>query len=328
MATINALDNKTEVSNFTIATGNLALSATNSALTTGVINVNAARFMHSFGTANTFLGETAGNGSLTVATSKFNVGVGYASLKALTSGTYNASLGGNSCQALTTGNNNVAVGLSSLYNMTQGGSNVAIGQSAGSNIVTGNYNIILGKEAGLSLTLADSNNIIVGNSGTVGDVNKIIIGTAGSGAGQQNKCYIAGISGVAVAGGSPVVIDSNGQLGTGTGGAKWSVVTVDAGLVINTGTIANKAGLLTMTLPATAAIGDELAFTGINTAVGLRIAQNANQQIFFGLSNTTAGVGGYLETTAIRDSLRMVCVVAGASTIWNVTSSTGNWTIV
>lgn len=108
----------------------------------------------------------------------------------------------------------------------------------------------------------------------------------------------------------------------------WSVVTVNASFTVNTGTVANKAGLLTMTLPATAAIGDIIEITGINTALGWQIAQNANQQIFFGTSSTTIGVGGSVASTAIRDSLRMVCVVSGASTNWNVLSSIGNLTII
>jgi hypothetical protein len=108
----------------------------------------------------------------------------------------------------------------------------------------------------------------------------------------------------------------------------WADTTVNASLVVNHGYVANKAGLLTMTLPATAAIGDTIRITGINTAVGWRIAQNANQQIFFGTSSTSVGVGGYLEATEIRDSVELICVGAGASTVYNVVSSQGNITIV
>ena len=112
------------------------------------------------------------------------------------------------------------------------------------------------------------------------------------------------------------------------GGVTWTAVTEDTDFTVNTGTIANKAGLLTMTLPAAAAIGDIIEITGINTAVGWRIAQNANQQMHCVGVSTTAGVGGYLEATSIRDSAKLMCVVAGASTEYNVISSTGNITIV
>jgi hypothetical protein len=111
------------------------------------------------------------------------------------------------------------------------------------------------------------------------------------------------------------------------GGVTWTAVTVNAGLTVNTGTIANKAGLLTMTLPATAAIGDILEFTNINTAVGLRVAQNANQAITLAGTTSTVGVGGYVETTQLGDSLKMICTVAGASTRWQALSIIGNFTV-
>jgi hypothetical protein len=112
------------------------------------------------------------------------------------------------------------------------------------------------------------------------------------------------------------------------GGVTWSTVTVDATFTVNTGTVANKAGLLTMTLPATASLGDIIAITGINTALGWKIAQNANQQIFFGTSSTTAGITGSLASINIRDTIYLVCVVAGASTVYNVESVIGNITVV
>lgn len=112
------------------------------------------------------------------------------------------------------------------------------------------------------------------------------------------------------------------------GGVSWTVETVNLNFTVNKGIIANKAGLLTVTLPATAAIGDILEITGINTAVGWRIAQNANQRIHLGSTSSTIGVGGYIESTAIRDSVKLVCVVAGASTEYNALSSFGNITVV
>ena len=111
-----------------------------------------------------------------------------------------------------------------------------------------------------------------------------------------------------------------------TGLFTWSVVTVNANFTVNTGVIANKAGLLTMTLPTTSAVGDLLSITGINTALGWKIAQNASQQIFFGTSSTTASVGGSLASVNIRDTVSLVCVVANLS--WNVIYSIGNITVV
>lgn len=112
------------------------------------------------------------------------------------------------------------------------------------------------------------------------------------------------------------------------GGFTWSVVTVDATIASNTGVIANKAGVLTMTLPAAPTAGAVIEITGINNATGWKIAQNANQQIFFGTVSTTIGVGGSLQSTATRDAARLVCVVGGASAVWQVISCIGDITYV
>jgi len=123
-------------------------------------------------------------------------------------------------------------------------------------------------------------------------------------------------------------VDANGFVALLGGGIGWSVIVADQSAVAGNGYICNKAGLLTLTLPASGAIGDIIQVTGINTALGWRIAQNANQQIFLGTTSTTVGVAGSLSSINIRDSVEMVCVVAGASTVWNVISSVGNLTII
>jgi hypothetical protein len=136
----------------------------------------------------------------------------------------------------------------------------------------------------------------------------------------------------AVPGSSGNVLTSDGTNWTSatpaSGGITFSVVTIDASFTSNTGVIANKAGLLTMTLPASPTAGDQLIITGINTDLGWKIAQNANQQIFFGNQSTTIGVGGSLASVLRRDSVWLVCGVGGASASWNVINSVGNITVV
>lgn len=107
----------------------------------------------------------------------------------------------------------------------------------------------------------------------------------------------------------------------------WTVITANQSAVVNNGYICNKATALELLLPATAIAGDIIRVTGINTALGIKITQNADQQIHLGTGSTTIGVGGFLQSTAIRDSLEMVAVVAGTSTIWNVLSTIGSWSI-
>lgn len=110
-------------------------------------------------------------------------------------------------------------------------------------------------------------------------------------------------------------------------GLTWTVITADQTAAVGNGYICNKGSALLLTLPATAVVGDTIRVTGINTALGWKIVQNANQQIFFGNQSTTLGATGFLQSAAIRDSVELVCVVAGASTVYNVISSVGNITV-
>ena len=109
------------------------------------------------------------------------------------------------------------------------------------------------------------------------------------------------------------------------GGLTWTVITANTVGAVNNGYIANKAGTATLSLPTTSAVGDMLAVTGINTALGWQITQAAGQQIFFGTASTTSGATGTLTSSAIRDTVTLVCVVANLT--WNVISSVGNPTV-
>lgn len=136
-----------------------------------------------------------------------------------------------------------------------------------------------------------------------------------------------------------VGLGSSGQVLTSAGAAAlptwstisgsfvWAVITADQSAVVNHGYICNKAGLLTVTLPTTSAIGDIIEVTGMNTDVGWRLAQNANQIVHFGAIDTSTGAGGYLESTLKYDSIRIVCNVADLE--WIVIPGTqGNITVV
>ena len=91
------------------------------------------------------------------------------------------------------------------------------------------------------------------------------------------------------------------------------------------GYIANNAGLVTLTLPITASLGDSLIIQGKGTGL-FRIAQNASQAIGFGNTNTVTGTGGSLTTTSQYDALELVCITANSN--WAVTTAQGNITVV
>jgi len=84
------------------------------------------------------------------------------------------------------------------------------------NNTTGSFNIALGDNAGVSLTTG-SNNIDIGNKGVAAEANTIRIGKVGT----QTNTFIAGISGVTVAGGVAIIIDTSGHLGTMTSSARF-----------------------------------------------------------------------------------------------------------
>jgi hypothetical protein len=144
--------------------------------------------------------------------------------------------------------------------------------------------------------------------------------------------WVASTETYAVPGTSGNVLTSDGTNWTsaapGAGSLlPWTVVTgTTQAAAVDNGYIVNNAGLVTVTLPATSAVGKVVAVTGINNATGWSIAQNAGNTIFFGSVTTTPGVGGSLSSTATRDSVFLVCVTANAG--WNVLYSVGNITYV
>lgn len=109
---------------------------------------------------------------------------------------------------------------------------------------------------------------------------------------------------------------------TGGGGMSTSEVTgTSATMSVNTAYVANNAGLVTLTLPASAALGDVIEVTG-KGAGGWRIAQNASQVIHFSDLDTTTGTGGRIDSSNRYDSLTFRCVTANTDFV--VTSAIGN----
>ncbi len=185
--------------------GALALPATASA-SVGVITLGGSPFAHNFGVANTFLGNSAGNLTMT---GDSNTATGNTALINNTTGSRNTASGVGALFSNTTGRSNTAFGASALASNTASGSNTAIGASALFNNTTGFNNIAIGVAAGFSLTTGD-NNIDIGNLGVAAESSTIRIGDI-----DQTRAFMAGIRGVTTSGAAiPVLVDTNGQLGT------------------------------------------------------------------------------------------------------------------
>jgi hypothetical protein len=111
------------------------------------------------------------------------------------------------------------------------------------------------------------------------------------------------------------------------GGTTWSTVTgTSQSMAVNSGYVANNAGVVTMTLPTTAAVGDVIYVTGLGTG-GWSIAQNASQLIHVGSLASTTGVGGSVSSTNQYDTIGIRCIVA--NTTWTVMEAqTSGFTVV
>jgi len=103
---------------------------------------------------------------------------------------------------------------------------------------------------------------------------------------------------------------------TGLAGFSWTTVSGSSQAMLgNNGYITNNAGLVTLTLPATSTVGDEIDIIG-KGAGGWTIAQGAGQQIVIGNVSSTAGAGGSVSSTNAKDSLQIICTAA--NTEWTV----------
>jgi hypothetical protein len=128
-----------------------------------------------------------------------NTAISYQALADNVSGNYNTAIGYQALSANTNGERNTASGANALYHNKTGNNNIALGNAAGFNLTTGGFNID------------------IGNIGVAGEAHTMRVGTQGT----QTATYIAGISGATVPTGIPVVVDSDGHLGTTTSSVRF-----------------------------------------------------------------------------------------------------------
>jgi hypothetical protein len=160
---------------------------------------------------NLFFGRDSGNFTLSGATDAGNNAFGEASLN-----------------VPTTANRNNAFGCFALELLSTGSRNTSIGNASGSGLISGSNNTFIGDGAGVNYASSESSNVLINSSGIPNESNTLRIGSGqGTGIRQLNRAFIQGIRGITPSAGDaiPVVIDSNGQLGTdGSGGSYISFV--------------------------------------------------------------------------------------------------------
>lgn len=112
---------------------------------------------------------------------------------------------------------------------------------------------------------------------------------------------------------------------TGGGLTINNVTGTSSVMVGNSLNIANNAGLVTLTLPATAAVGDIVEIKGSGAGRWI-IAQNAGDIIHVGSVASTAGVGGSVASTNRYDCVTLCCVVLNDE--WVCSGLQGTLTVV
>jgi hypothetical protein len=184
--------------------------------TTGSSNT-ATGYVALFGNTSGFNNTATGAHALALnTTGNANTGIGYSALFGNTSGLNNTANGSHALLFNSTGSDNTANGTSTLTANTTGDGNTATGAFALVN-TTGSSNIGIGRSSGFNLTTGDYN-ICIGNSGVAGESATIRIGTVGI----HGQAFLAGVRGVTTGGtGTPVLIDTNGQLGTISSSARF-----------------------------------------------------------------------------------------------------------
>ena len=148
-------------------------------------------------------------------TGEENTATGAQSLFRNTTGVFNTATGARALFSNTQGHQNTATGYQALLSNTTGFDNTAYGECALCSVTTGGSNIGLGTFAGDHLTTG-SFNIDIGNEGLATDSSTIRLGTQS----DHTRTFVAGISGVAVAG-DPVVVNFSGQLGVASCSARF-----------------------------------------------------------------------------------------------------------
>lgn len=321
----------------TITSGNLNITSTTSAAgADGVVNMGGSRWIHNFGTENTFVGKNSGNFTLTTISSVQNVGLGEGSLSSLTTSQDNTALGKDALNNLQSGSGgntaigkdalmesisntgNTAVGFQALTN-TLSNQNTAIGYSALQNINNGNaissvQNVGLGYSPLFNL-LHGSNNLVIGGNQpllnlSTGSNNIAILQS-------QNGAYSGAESSNILIGNSGVGAESNtihiGTYGTGTSQQNKCYI---ASAFSNFGTAntfsGESAGNITLTI-ANATHNTAIGTASLNALVG---TAGGNAQ-----NNTALGAGSLQDLT--NGSQNLAAGTGSAATLL-----TGNYNVI
>lgn len=177
---------------------------------------------------------------------------------------------------------------------------------------------------GTGSTSFNSNGVVVSNTTGTGNLTAITLTNGqlaiGSTGATPVAANITAGPGISVTNGAGSI-----TIATVAGIQSWTEVTgTSQAAAVNSGYIANNGSLVTITLPATAALGSVVRVVGKGTGLWKLLA-NTGQTIHFG--NTDSTVAGYIQSTQQYDALEVLCTTA--NTDWTVSNGPmgGNFTV-
>lgn len=169
----------------------------------------------------------------------------------------------------------------------------------------------------------------------------IVVGSGGTGVSTMTTAYAPVCAGTTATGALQVastglstsgwVLTSNGSSAlpsfqAPSAGMSKSTITADQTAAVNVKYTNNKASTqLVLTMPTTAAVGDQIAIIGGSCPAGAKFA-GATGVIFH--SSTTTGVtgsGAYISSPNEYDNITITCIVA--NTEWTIETYNGSWTL-
>lgn len=168
---------------------------------------------------------------------------------------------------------------------------------------SGVYGTSTSPEAGAVLGVVGNDSVVVPPNPITGDIN--IVGAAG--------------------------ITTSGNAGTYTltihstaAGFLWNAISANQSLTAANGYICVGGGDLSLSLPATSSVGDQIAVL-LDGSDSFTITQGAGQQIRMGILQTTLGSSGSINSLMQGDGILLVC--KEDNDLWTCYSSMGNLTI-
>lgn len=268
---------------------------------------NGTNYIAAAITAGTGISVTNGAGSITLAAAasvpnSFVTDAGTATPAA------NAITISGSSTGLTTTGSGSTVGLTGTLAVTHGGTGLATLTSNGVLYASGTTTIAQFAPVNSAVHVTNASGV-PSYSSTMTN-GQLIIGSTG--ATPTAATLTAGANISITNGAGSITITA-----TGLAGFSWTTVTgTSQAMLSNNGYIANNGSLVTLTLPATSAVGDEIDIIGKGSG-GWLVQCGGGQTIVVGSSTTTSG--GTVASTQAKDSFYMICTVA--NTEWTVGSA-------